>query len=1303
MGTVGNSIQGKGYRAVVLAEREVTLSLAETPDCIGRGEMIGSPRGAAAVAVAVIGTRAAESVLVLMLDARHRVTGYAEVARGTINAARIAPRDVFAPALLANAAAVIVAHNHPSGETSPSTGDRNVTRALVAAGQLLGVPMLDHVIVTARGAFYSFADEGAIGEGSLAVADGDTPAYAPDLAADLAECEAQLAGAQESLAALATLHDVRTARVDAFGGETIGSTSKGYSPAHVFGLDPNSESDVETARERIGELRSQHAAAVRDVKALRAERRAIVAAIARETGKAPRGWFRVAGTADYEPLATFRAAVPEPIAEPVAAVAYVPEWPPIEAYADVDAAPVARPVAPVAAVVRPFVPVVESAPVAAVTVAPFVLAPRKPGGRRAWRLAVTVARAYWVAVAAVVDWMETDRNAEPVGAVFTFRGLAMADGDAPRYACGADEVDAIFARLGGAAVPEPMDDSPRYRSPNLAALLAEGKRRDRAARVDRDAPEPGKQYRLTGGPGEAAISNGSTWAESEVTAEPVAAPVPVVWETSEEHGGLQGALSIGTTQGALFDGDAREYGLAGGMREATRARRTAAAVDALADLDPSVWFDQATQFSCSEADTLAEVFRAAGHQGLAEQFIGEHARGDEEGDSPDHLAALFAAGRGELGDGDAPAYAPAFVRRCTACGARLDYCAHTDGDLACRIFPCAGTANGDHVAPVCRWFLRCGRPATGMTPHPILGDVPTCDRCAAFASEDLPRTEVCDGDAPTYYSIGRPNCQDCAADGRPSGANVCQDGDGVYRCRRCSESAFHRRQSPTVRTLMAGGMVVGGKWNDGDAADIGDVSDGDAPDYRAREAAILDAFYRGVGYEAFTVAERAVAARSAAWDALRDVTDCHAATLLLAAIREGVAEEIVTACGLADGDRPRYGKRGRQDDDAPKVDQVAEAIARLDAGIAELATSEGWARWLKTQSRFHRYSWGNVFLIAAQTGGAATRVAGFHTWKALGRSVRKGEKAIWILAPLARKITEKDESTGEESTRRVVTGFRGCGVFDVAQTDGEPLAEPCSLLTGDGPDGLFEALRGVAWSLGYELEIAYLDAAEAMGSRNGSTDIEAHVIRLNGRREPAQMVKTLAHELGHVLLHGKDGYNGTCRDVAELEAESVAYCVLQRAGIDASAYSFGYVLHWQGGDDKARATLRQSADRIAKAARAIIDSAFPETAEPAGEACGGGRRRARLWARVPRDRHGVAGHSARPQHPRRRQRRDTRRGEARARGPLRADVALQRMGRGRTPPMEQEGTKAEAVAAVVRASCPGRSSRRSANWTRPRN
>ncbi len=124
------------------------------------GDVVSNPRSAATVARAVIGSEITECVLVIFLDARHRVTGYAEVARGTINASRLSPRDVLVPSLLANAAAIAVAHNHPSGDPSPSRADRVVTVALRDAAELVGLQLLDHVIVTPAAHFSFREDEG---------------------------------------------------------------------------------------------------------------------------------------------------------------------------------------------------------------------------------------------------------------------------------------------------------------------------------------------------------------------------------------------------------------------------------------------------------------------------------------------------------------------------------------------------------------------------------------------------------------------------------------------------------------------------------------------------------------------------------------------------------------------------------------------------------------------------------------------------------------------------------------------------------------------------------------------------------------------------------------------------------------------------------------------------------------------------------------------------------------------------------------------------------------------------------------
>jgi N-terminal domain of anti-restriction factor ArdC len=105
----------------------------------------------------------------------------------------------------------------------------------------------------------------------------------------------------------------------------------------------------------------------------------------------------------------------------------------------------------------------------------------------------------------------------------------------------------------------------------------------------------------------------------------------------------------------------------------------------------------------------------------------------------------------------------------------------------------------------------------------------------------------------------------------------------------------------------------------------------------------------------------------------------------------------------------------------------SEIIQKLSDGIARLTTSETWQHWLEVQGRFHRYSFNNTLLIQLQRP-EATQVADFHAWRKLGRNVRKGEKGIWILAPMTYKVTDSDDQeNGTEA--RVLRGFKpvpGC-------------------------------------------------------------------------------------------------------------------------------------------------------------------------------------------------------------------------------------------------------------------------------------
>lgn len=103
----------------------------------------------------------AEEFRVLFLNTAHRVTGEALITRGVLDASLVHPREVYRAAIAACAHGVILVHNHPSGEPKPSADDRKVTRQLVEAGKIVGIPVIDHVIV-GDGAFHSFAERGEL-------------------------------------------------------------------------------------------------------------------------------------------------------------------------------------------------------------------------------------------------------------------------------------------------------------------------------------------------------------------------------------------------------------------------------------------------------------------------------------------------------------------------------------------------------------------------------------------------------------------------------------------------------------------------------------------------------------------------------------------------------------------------------------------------------------------------------------------------------------------------------------------------------------------------------------------------------------------------------------------------------------------------------------------------------------------------------------------------------------------------------------------------------------------------------------
>lgn len=104
-----------------------------------------------------------EQFVVVALDGKNQMLGFHVVSIGTLTASLVHARECFKVAILANAAAIIVMHNHPSGDPTPSVEDVAVTRRLEQAGEILGVRVLDHIVLGDGNAYMSFADKNLLG------------------------------------------------------------------------------------------------------------------------------------------------------------------------------------------------------------------------------------------------------------------------------------------------------------------------------------------------------------------------------------------------------------------------------------------------------------------------------------------------------------------------------------------------------------------------------------------------------------------------------------------------------------------------------------------------------------------------------------------------------------------------------------------------------------------------------------------------------------------------------------------------------------------------------------------------------------------------------------------------------------------------------------------------------------------------------------------------------------------------------------------------------------------------------------
>ncbi len=269
-------------------------------------------------------------------------------------------------------------------------------------------------------------------------------------------------------------------------------------------------------------------------------------------------------------------------------------------------------------------------------------------------------------------------------------------------------------------------------------------------------------------------------------------------------------------------------------------------------------------------------------------------------------------------------------------------------------------------------------------------------------------------------------------------------------------------------------------------------------------------------------------------------------------------------------------------------EQLKEIMDKLEAGVDELFSSEKFREYLDTMSRFYNYSVNNCILIAMQRPDA-TRVAGYRAWQQkFGRQVKKGEKAIKIIAPIPRsfkKEVKNDDGSTEETDIKFMS-YRVTSVFDVSQTEGKELPTiAVEMLSNPGAEHrcerLFNRIAGLA--------PVPVEFKEINGGCKGYFSPSGMKIVIKDGMTNVQSLKTLVHEVAHSLMHGK-GCEWELSDsrTKEVQAESVAYVVCARLGIDTGEYSFGYVAGWSKSREKKE--LIESLEAIRKIAGMIIDA-----------------------------------------------------------------------------------------------------------------
>jgi hypothetical protein len=278
-----------------------------------------------------------------------------------------------------------------------------------------------------------------------------------------------------------------------------------------------------------------------------------------------------------------------------------------------------------------------------------------------------------------------------------------------------------------------------------------------------------------------------------------------------------------------------------------------------------------------------------------------------------------------------------------------------------------------------------------------------------------------------------------------------------------------------------------------------------------------------------------------------------------------------------------------------------ERLTRLHEALVErveqVVSGEDFMLFVAESDRFHRYSPQNRLLIACQLIDRGVEpdglTASYKTWTKVPAEgggtcqVAKGEKALWIYAPLTATRRVIDEDTGDERVVSAgVRGFKPVPVFHQSQLDRPPaLPEPPmpELLRGeDAPALVWDAVVAELVAAGYTVDVVERTRGAMW---NGQTSFVSRAVHIHEDLEPPQRLKTLFHEWAHTTMGHETNGGGNSRHVAEVEAESVAYLLCERVGVDSQQYTVPYVSGWAGSVEVVKAT----AERVLGTTSKLID------------------------------------------------------------------------------------------------------------------